>query len=83
MRLAVRGEKTDEIGVYFTAADGTEVRVPADRLSPNTIGKLQFVLSASVTPGKWRVKVATQSTFTRIFTKEVRVYEYPDIVTVL
>jgi hypothetical protein len=85
MRLAIKGEKTDEIGVYFTAADGTtEVRIPADQLSPNIPTKLQFVLPAGVTPGKWRVKVATQSTpNTSTFTKDVREYEYPNIVTVV
>jgi hypothetical protein len=49
------------------------VRIPADLLSPNTTNKLQFTLPAGVTPGEWKVKVATQSTSnTRIFTKDVR-----------
>jgi hypothetical protein len=85
MRLAVRGteEKADEIGVYFTSADGTEVRIPAGQLSPNLPKKLQFVLPAGVTAGEWRVKVATQSTQNAgKFTKDVREYEYPNTVTV-
>jgi hypothetical protein len=85
MRLAVRGDRTDEIGVCFTPVDGSaEVRIPAGQLSPNTPTKLQFVLPADVKPGEWRVKVATQSASnSRIFTKDVREYEYPNIVTVV
>jgi hypothetical protein len=87
MRLAVRGTaaKAGEIGVYFTAADGSvEVRIPANHISPNMPKKLQFVLPAGVTPGKWRVKVATQFTQSiNKFTKDVRGYEYPNIITVL
>jgi hypothetical protein len=87
MRLAVRGtvEKTDEIGVYFTRVDGTAaVRIPADKISPNMPKKLQFVLPADVYPGEWRVRVATQFTSNvSQFTKDVREYEYPNIVTVL
>jgi hypothetical protein len=84
MRLAVRGDQTDDIGVYFTDAADTEVRVPAGLISPNSMSRLQFVLPAAVTPGQWRVKVATQATSsTHVFTKDVRVYEYPAVVTVL
>ncbi|MDR2774573.1 MAG: DUF4469 domain-containing protein [Tannerella sp.] len=85
MRLAVKGDRMDEIGVYFTAADGTdEVRIPAGQLSPNTPTRLQFVLPPGVTPGKWRVKVATQSTSNAgKYTKDIREYEYPDTITVV
>jgi hypothetical protein len=85
MRLAVRGDKVDKIGVYFIATAGSpEVRIPADHLSPNTASKLQFVLPAEVKPGEWRVQVATQSTSgTHVFTKDVRIYEYQHIVTVV
>ncbi|MDR1601984.1 MAG: DUF4469 domain-containing protein [Tannerella sp.] len=85
MRLAVRGEKTNEIGVYFTSVDGTaSVRIPAGQLSPNTPTRLQFVLPADVKPGEWRVKVATQALAkARTFTKDVREYEYPNIITVV
>ncbi|MDR1155574.1 MAG: DUF4469 domain-containing protein [Bacteroidales bacterium] len=87
MRIAVRGEKDreGEIGVYFTSIDGTvEVHIPAGQLSPNTPKKLQFVLPAGVTPGEWRVKVATQSLSKALsFTKDVREYEYPNMITVV
>jgi hypothetical protein len=87
MRLAVRGaaEKIDEIGVYFTRTDGTaEVRIPANQISPNMPAKLQFVLPADVYPGEWRVKVATQSgSKARIFTKDIREYDYPNLITVV
>jgi hypothetical protein len=84
MRLAVRGDKVDEIGVYFTSPDSSvEVRIPAGHLSPNQPGKLQFVLPADVTAGEWRVKVATQSSHsTGKYTKDVREYVYPNTVTV-
>jgi hypothetical protein len=85
MRLAIKGEKKDEIGVYFTSVDGSaEVRIPANQLSPNTPTKLQFVLPAGVTPGEWKVKVATQSTAnSSVFTKDIREYEYPNVITVV
>ena len=86
MRLAVKGDRPDEIGVYFTAVDGMTdpVRIPADRLSPNTPTRLQFVLPDNVTPGEWKVKVATQAGANpRIFIKEIREYEYPNHITVV
>jgi hypothetical protein len=87
MRLTVRGteEKADETGVFFTSADGAaKVHIPAGQLSPNLPGKLQFVLPAEVTAGEWRVKVATQSlSKARTYTKDVREYEYPNIITVV
>jgi hypothetical protein len=87
MRIAVKGEKAkeDEIGVYFTSADGaTGVRIPAIQLSPNTPTKLQFVLPAGVVPGEWKVKVVTQATQNAgKFTKDTREYDYPNIITVV
>jgi hypothetical protein len=85
IRLAVRGDRTDETGVFFTSVDGTAaVRIPAAQLSPNTPAKLQFVLPAAVAPGKWKVKVATQATQSiHKFLKEIRQYEYPGIITVV
>jgi hypothetical protein len=87
LRIAVRGEEdmADDIGVYFTSIDGAvEVNIPAGQLSPNTPKKVQFVLPAGVTPGEWRVKVATQALAKSLsFTKEVRAYEYPNVVTVV
>jgi hypothetical protein len=86
MRLTVAGDKTDETGVYFTpaAGSGNAVRIPAGALSPNQPSKLQFVLPPEVTPGSWMVKVASQwMSHSTVFTKYVRVYEYPMPVTVL
>ncbi|MDR2120751.1 MAG: DUF4469 domain-containing protein [Tannerella sp.] len=85
MRLAVRGDKPDEIGVFFTYEDEvTVVRIPATHLSPNTPKKLQFVLPAEVSAGNWKVKVATQATSnSKMFTENVRTYEYPNTITVV
>jgi hypothetical protein len=87
MRLAVRGPEDHEeaIGVFFLSPDRTiDVHIRAGQLSPNMPKKLQFVLPADVYPGEWRVKVATQSTHSSgQFTKDVREYEYPNIITVL
>ena len=63
LNIAIRGDKTDEIGIFFTRVDNPsiEVRIPADKLYPNTPTKLQFVLPPTITAGEWRVAVATQS----------------------
>ncbi|GHT23568.1 hypothetical protein FACS189430_07020 [Bacteroidia bacterium] len=84
VRLAVKGDREDETGVFFTPAEGGDaIRIPATQLSPNTPAKLQFALPADVTAGEWTVAVATQATGTAgTLTKEVRRYEYPDTVTV-
>ena len=84
-RLAVKGEREDETGVFFTpvGGGGEPVCIPAAQLSPNTAGKLQFALPAAVTAGEWTVAVATQATGAAgTFTKEVRRYEYQNIITV-
>ena len=85
LRIAVRGELTDEIGVYFTSADGgTTIRIPAEELSPNMPTKLQFVLPATVTPGEWTVAVVTQTAGnSSVFAKNVRRNDYQNIVTVV
>jgi hypothetical protein len=87
MRMAVRGtaEKIDEIGVFILSPDWTvSVHIPADQISPNMPGKLQFVLPANIGPGEWRVKVATQSVArNHTYTKNVREYVYPNIITVV
>jgi hypothetical protein len=55
-----------------------------EEISPNMPKKLQFVLPTDVYPGEWRIKVATQFTHSSgQFTKDVREYEYPNIVTVI
>ncbi|MDR1454265.1 MAG: DUF4469 domain-containing protein, partial [Tannerella sp.] len=85
MRLAVRGDKVDDIGVFFIPVDGSDpTRVPATQLSPHTASRLQFVLPAEVTSGQYQVKVATQSTASgSTLTKDVREYVYPNPVTVV
>lgn len=85
MRIAVRGDKTDEIGVFFTSLeDGSVVRVAPDMMSPNMPSKLQFVLPAAVVPGEWKVAVTTQGVSDSArHTVNVRSYEYPNIVTVV
>jgi hypothetical protein len=85
LRIAVRGSKTDEIGVFFTSEDGTaEVRVPAEHLSPNKPKCLQFVLPADVFEGNWWLTVKTQTTPSSTnFTKEVRESRYPFLIQVV
>jgi hypothetical protein len=85
LRIAVRGDKTEEIGVFFTsAADGTVVHVAASQLVPNTPSKLQFVLPAAVVAGEWTVAAATQSTGqSTLVSKKVRRYDYPNVINVL
>jgi hypothetical protein len=86
LRIAVGGKETDKIGVYFTAFDNPAVvvRIPPEQLSPNSPSKLQFVLPPDVTAGQWMVKVATQASSNRsTFTKKVREYTYPNVVTVV
>jgi hypothetical protein len=85
LRIAIRGEKTDLIGVYFKAeSDDIEVRVPAEYISPNTPTRLQFVLPADVFEGNWWVIVKTQSTTSSTsFTKEVREFCYPFLIQVV
>jgi 3D (Asp-Asp-Asp) domain-containing protein len=85
LRIAIRGDKTDEIGVYFTSEDGaTTVRVSVEHISPNTPTRLQFVLPSDVYEGNWLVSVRTQSTgSSTIFSKEVREFHYPYIIQVV
>ncbi|MDR1678580.1 MAG: DUF4469 domain-containing protein [Prevotellaceae bacterium] len=85
MRLAVKGDKTDEIGVYFTKTGSMEsIRIAANELSPNSPTKLQFVLPREITAGEWKVKVATQAKSKSVsYTKKVRVTEYANTVSVV
>ncbi|MDR3245368.1 MAG: DUF4469 domain-containing protein [Prevotellaceae bacterium] len=85
LRIAIRGNKTDEIGVFFASEDGTaEVRVPAEHISPNTPKRLQFILPADVYEGNWWVTVKTQATTNNVtLTKEVREFRYPFIIQVV
>ncbi len=83
MRLAVKGDRADEIGVYFTKAGSAEsIRITAAELSPNSPTKLQFVLPPDITAGEWRLRVLTQGGSGSKFTKEARMAEYPNIVSV-
>jgi hypothetical protein len=85
LRIAIRGEQTDDLGLFFTPADGGDtVHVPQSQFAPNTPTRLQFVLPPSVTPGEWRVSIATQATgSSSSLTKDIRTYDYPEILTVL
>jgi hypothetical protein len=85
LRIAVRGDRTDEIGVFFKAEyEDVEIRVPAEHISPNMPTRLQFVLPAGIFEGNWWITVKTQSTgAAEKFTKEVREFRYPFIVQVV
>lgn len=85
LRIAVRGEQADRIGVFFVNAETAEaVHITANRLSPNTPTKLQFVMPSGVTAGEWRVRIATQaSSSSSVLTKDVREFEFPQLVTVV
>jgi hypothetical protein len=83
MRLAVKGDKTDEIGVYFTKAGSEDsIRITAGELSPNSPTKLQFVLPSAVTAGEWTLRVVTQGSSGGKFTKETRTATYPNSILV-
>ena len=86
LNIAVRGDRTDDIGVFFTRVDSpaTMVHIPVGQLYPNTPSKLQFVLPAAVTAGEWTVAVATQSgSKNGVFSETVRRGEYPQTITVV
>ena len=85
LNIAVRGDKADEIGVFFTRVDNESitVHIPVDKLYPNTPSKLQFVLPPTITAGEWRVAVATQGgTNNQRSSENVRISEYGQPVTV-
>ena len=84
MRLSVKGDDPS-VGVLFTSVDNpdTTVFVAPSKLSPNTPTKLQFVLPAGVTEGKWYVTVTTQYTSgTSSLLKSPRSYQFADPITV-
>ncbi|MDR2563499.1 MAG: DUF4469 domain-containing protein [Prevotellaceae bacterium] len=85
LRLIVRGDATEEIGVFFTTADEEiNVKVSPEDIMPNTSTKLQFVLPSEVTAGKWKITLATQGTHNHTYhTKDVRRFEYPGLITVV
>jgi hypothetical protein len=82
LRLAVRGDREDAIGIFFTNSDKT-VHIPAAHISPNSPSKLQFVLPAEVTPGEWWISIATQATTSSaVLAKEAKIYAYPQPIRV-
>jgi hypothetical protein len=84
LNIAVQGNKTDEIGVFFTSSDETEtVHVRANKCKPNTASLVQFVAPATLTPGQWTVRLATQTTGRKsLYTQEVREDTYAKPITV-
>ena len=86
LNIAVRGDKTDEIGVFFTRVDNssTVIHITFDKLYPNTPTKLQFVLPPTVTAGEWRVAVATQAgANSKTIVETPRKSDYPQVITVV
>ena len=85
LRLAVRGDLVDEIGVFFANVESeTVVRVPPAQMSPNSPTKLQFILPAAVSAGEWKISVVTQGTSNGTYTtKNSRRYDYPNTLTVI
>jgi hypothetical protein len=83
-RIAVRGDREEETGVFFTYVNtGNIVRIPPAHLLPNSPSKLQFVLPQNIVPGEWRVSIATQAgKSSTTLTKEVRSFEYPQVISV-
>ena len=76
LRIAVRGDKTDEIGLYFDR-DDLHFRIAPETISPNTPSRLQFVCP-QVDTGSYTLTIKTQATTnSSVFTKEVRSYAYP------
>ena len=86
LNIAVRGDKPDEIGVFFTSINNpaTIVRIAAEQIYPNTPSKLQFVLPPSIAAGEWQVAVVTQGgANNQRFSENIRKGEYGQIITVI
>lgn len=95
LNIALRGED-EAIGITFTPyteaeepdrpseiSEDVPVFIAPDEVYPNTNTKLQFTLPADVTPGTWKVQIATQSSGnSKQFTKNVRTDEYSRVITV-
>ncbi|MDR0582669.1 MAG: DUF4469 domain-containing protein [Prevotellaceae bacterium] len=76
LRIAVRGDKTDEIGLYFDMGE-EHARITPENLFPNTPSRLQLVCPF-VLRGDYTLTIKTQATSKSTqFTKEVRSYTYP------
>jgi hypothetical protein len=84
LNIAVQGDKTDEVGIFFTSADETEtVHIPASKCKPNTPGLVQFVAPTTLTPGQWTVRLATQTTGRKgVYTQDVREDVYAKPITI-
>lgn len=82
LRIAVRGDKTNEIGLYLDKSD-LHIWIRPGDLFPNTPSRLQFVCPM-VDVGDYTLTIKTQATAkTTQFTKEVRSYVYPFPVTLV
>lgn len=85
MRLSLKGENAT-VGIRFNKESeptGAGIFIAAAKVSPNTPTKLQFVLPAGVTDGKWLVTVTTQaSSNSGVLMKEPRSYQYAKVITV-
>ena len=84
LNISVRGSKEDEVGIFYeNLNDGTVLRIPMESIFPNTPTKLQHVLPTGITPGEYKVWVATQSgANSKQFSENVRTGEFNQIVTV-
>lgn len=81
--IAVRG--TDPlVGLTLTSVSTPteKVFIAPDAISPNTPSKLQFVLPAEVTEGKWTLSICTQSSSGGKLTKEPRTFTLSEPITV-
>ena len=85
LNIAVRGDALDEIGIFYEdIEDGIVIRIPAEHIFPNTSTKLQHLLPATIRPGMYKVRVATQSGSRNGYTtRNIRTGEYEQLVAVL
>lgn len=97
LNIALRGEDP-AVGIKLTRVGNSseddrpviesvaidEVLIPPTDVYPNTPTKLQFTLPSEVTAGQWKVSIATQSgSSNKHLTKDVRIHEYPYVITVV
>ena len=84
INIAVRGDKSGEIGVFLRHEDGDEIRISAERLYPNTPTKLQFVLPVEARAGEWKLSVTTQPRLssTGSYSENLRTGEYEGVIFV-
>jgi hypothetical protein len=76
LRIAVRGDKVNDIGLYLDKSD-LHIRIAPDSITPNTPSRLQFVCPM-IDVGSYTLTIKTQATATsNVFTKDVRSYVYP------